>query len=225
WGTAMEVAIRAVNWLWAYHLVRDAPAVSDEFRLRLLASLLTHARHIARNLESHPGGVTTNHTVADHTGLVCLGAALSDFPEAREWLDVGLRGSVECMRYQVAPDGVHFENSLSYHRMVLEMLLGVYIVADRCGHALPPDYRASLERMLEFTYHYIRPDGLAPLVGDNDDGRLQILSGYFDWRPQDHRHLLAAGATLFERADFAAVARTSPQAIEETAWLLGPDAA
>jgi uncharacterized heparinase superfamily protein len=225
WGTAMEVAIRAVNWLWAYHLVHDAPAMSDEFRTRLLASLLAHARHIARNLEGHPGGVTTNHTVANYAGLVYLGAALRDFPEARGWLDTGLRGSAECVAYQVAPDGVHFESSISYHRLVLEMFLGVQIVAERCGEPLPAEYRASLERMLEFTQHYTRPDGLAPLVGDNDDGRLQILSRYFDWSPQDHRHVLAVGASLFDREDFAAAARTSAQAIEEVAWTLGPAAA
>jgi hypothetical protein len=225
WGTAMEVAIRACNWLLAYELIRSSPAVTGAFQTRLLASLLAHGRHIEANIEGHAGGITTNHTLANHTGLVYLGAALPDLPEAESWLATGLAGAERCMEEQVAADGVHYENSTSYHRLVLEMLLAVHVLAGRAGRPTSEDYSASLERMLEFTLAYTRPDGLAPLTGDNDDGRLHVLSRYFDWDPQDHRHLLGAGAVLFGRDDFAALAATSPDAIEETAWLLGPDAA
>jgi hypothetical protein len=224
WATAMEVAIRSVNWLWAYRLVADAPQVTDAFTVRLLASLLTHGRHIVRNIEGHAGGITTNHTLANYVGLVYLGLELEGLPEADEWLETGLNGIVECMAYQVAPDGAHFESSISYHRLVTEMFLGSYVLAEQSGRYLPEEYRSSLERMLEFTYYYTRPDGLAPLMGDNDDGRLQILCRYFQWNPQDHRHLLAIGAVLYNRGDFASVARTSPDAIEHTAWILGVNA-
>jgi hypothetical protein len=225
WGTAMEVAIRAANWLFAYELIREAPEVTDEFRTTLLASLLAHGRHIEANIEGHAGGITTNHTLANHIGLVYLGAMLRDFPEAEAWLTAGLEGAEHCMAQQVAEDGVHYENSISYHRLVLEMFLAVHLLAERAGRPPSDAYRGSLERMLEFTYSYTRPDGLAPLVGDNDDGRLHILSRYFDWNPQDHRHLLGVGAVLFDRDDFAALAATSPDAVEETAWLMGIEAA
>jgi hypothetical protein len=225
WGTAMEVAIRACNWLFAYELIRAAPVVTDDFRTRLLASLIAHARHVEANIEGHAGGITTNHTLANHTGLVYLGAALADLPEAQGWLATGLAGAERCMEQQVGADGVHYENSTSYHRLVLEMLLAVDVLAGRAGRPTSGAYRESLERMLEYTLAYTRPDGLAPLVGDNDDGRLHVLGRYFDWSPQDHRHLLGVGAALFGRDDFAAVAAASPDAIEETAWLLGADAA
>ena len=79
--------------------------------------------------------------------------------------------------------------------------------------------------MFGFVRHYTRPDGRAPLIGDSDDGRLQILSHYFDWEPQDHRYLLALGAALFKRDDFAARAFDAPGATEEVAWLLGAEEA
>jgi uncharacterized heparinase superfamily protein len=225
WTCTMDVAIRAVNWLWTYHLIAGAPGVTDDFRIRFFASVAVHGRHIHRNLEIYEAGLTTNHTLADYVGLVYIGLLLPEFREASTWAELGIAGMVECMASQVAPDGVDFENSISYHRLALEMFLGVYLLAERNGRLLPEVYRASLERMFEFVYHYTRPDGLAPLIGDSDDGRLQILSQYFDWRPQDHRYLLGVGAAMFGREDFAALAHGSPGAVEEAAWLLGTRAA
>jgi hypothetical protein len=224
WACTMDVAIRAVNWLWAYRLVADAPQATDAFLTRLLASLLYHARHIARNIERYERGITTNHTLADYVGLLYLGLLLPDLREAPEWTRKGYDGVLACMRTQVAGDGVHYENSIAYHRLALEMFVGSYVLAERHGRDFPEDYRRSLEQMFDFVQHYTRPDGLAPLVGDSDDGRLQILSRYFDWHPQDHRYLLTVGAGVFDRDDLTAAVGDAYGVAEEAAWLLGRDA-
>jgi Heparinase II/III-like protein/Heparinase II/III N-terminus len=224
WACTMDVAIRAVNWLWACHLVSEAPQVTDAFLTRLLASLLSHGRHIARNIERYEHGITTNHTLADYVGLLYLGLLLPGLTEASQWAREGREGVLACMRSQVSVDGVDYESSISYHRLVLEMFAGSYVLAERNGCGFPEDYRDSLERMFDFVNHYTRPDGLAPLVGDSDDGRLQILSRYFDWHPQDHRYLMAIGAVLFDREDLAAAVQGVDGAGEEAAWLLGPGA-
>ena len=223
WACTMDVAIRAVNWLWAYHLVADAPQITDEFIARLLSSLLYHGRHIAQNIERYEHGITTNHTLADYVGLLYLGLLLPEFSEASQWTRAGYDGVLGCMRAQVATDGVHYENSLAYHRLVLEMFAGCYVLARHNGHSFPDDYGRSLERMFEFVQQYLRPDGLAPLVGDSDDGRLQVLSDYFDWNPQDHRYLLTIGAALFDRDDFAAGA-SRDGAQGDAVWLVGQQA-
>jgi hypothetical protein len=221
WACTMDVAIRAVNWMWTYHLIATSEAVSESFLVNFLGSLLAHGRHIRRNIELYRDGITTNHTLADFVGLFYLGILLPGLREAHQWMAVGRAGIESCMRTQVHRDGVDFESSIAYHRLVLEMFFGSYVLAARNGIVFSNDYRGSLERMLEFTYHYTRPDGLAPLIGDSDDGRLQILSHYFDWIPQDHRYLLGAGAVLFDRGDFASAAEGAPGAAEETVWLLG----
>lgn len=225
WACTMDVAIRAVNWMWTYHLIAPAEAVSDSFLVRFLGSLLAHGRHIRGNIELYRDGITTNHTLADFVGLFYLGILLPGLREAGDWVAAGREGIESCMRMQVHRDGADFENSIAYHRLVLEMFLGGYVLAERNGIALSDDYRSSLERMFEFTYHYTRPDGLGPLIGDSDDGRLQILSHYFDWVPQDHRYLLGVGARLFDRDDFASAAEGAPGAVEEAMWMLGPERA
>ncbi len=59
--------------------------------------------------------------------------------------------------------------------------------------------------MLEVILYLTGPDGCVPQIGDNDDGRLLILSGYPEWPRHDHRYLLALGAVLFHRGDFKAL--------------------
>ncbi len=72
--------------------------------------------------------------------------------------------------------------------------------------------------MLDFTLRYTKPNGLAPQVGDADDGRLHILADYGSWDPRDHRHLLGTGAALFGREDWLHAAGGQT---EEAVWLLG----
>jgi hypothetical protein len=224
WACTMDVAIRAINWLWACQMIAGSKAATDEFVIRLLASMVVHARHISRNIERYDGGVTTNHTLADYAGLLHLGLLLCDLPEAEAWVRTAHSGLEECMRSQVAADGVDFENSIPYHRLVLEMLAGCHVLAERNGRPFSSDYRGSLRRMFEFVRHYTRPDGLAPLIGDADDGRMLILASYFDWNPQDHRYLLGIGGAMFEDSELAVDGCGAPGAFEHVAWLLGAPA-
>jgi hypothetical protein len=225
WVSSMDAGIRVANWLWAYRLIDGAPEASAEFTASLLASLLAHGRHIESNISIYEDGITTNHTVADYASLLYLGLMLPELDSADRWVARGLAGLTDCMRVHVHADGVDYENSIAYHRLVTEMYLSSLVLAERNGRSFPDAYRASLERMLEFVMSYSRPDGLAPLVGDSDDGRWHLLSDYSAWEPLDHRYLLAVGSAVFGRDDFAAAADGAPGAVEEVAWLLGAEAA
>jgi len=68
--------------------------------------------------------------------------------------------------------------------------------------------------------YYTKPDGTVPQIGDNDDGRLHILSNYGNWNRLDHRYLLSVGAVLFKRQDFKDAASKFH---EEAFWLLGEE--
>ena len=63
------------------------------------------------------------------------------------------------MKLQVLPDGADFENSIAYHRLVLDTFLGSHILAERNGGSFSNDSRSSLERMLEFVVEYTQPNG------------------------------------------------------------------
>lgn len=93
------------------------------------------------------------------------------------------------------------------------------LLLERSGFRLP-DLRARVRSMVDYVAHYTKPGGLAPQIGDNDDGRLQIL-GEYDADRRDHRHLLAVAGCAFE--DPALLALAGPR-WEEAWWLCGPAA-
>ena len=113
------------------------------------------------------------------------------------------------MERQVLPDGVHYESSLSYHRLVTELFLSSAVLCRQHGIELPGAFHTRLERMCDFVQGYTKPNGLAPQIGDGDNGRLHILTGYGRVDVRDHRHLLAVGGLFYDRADWLAVAGPS----------------
>jgi uncharacterized heparinase superfamily protein len=218
WACAMDVALRAVSWMWALYYMGASSSCADEgFRRRFARSMFLHGEFVSRNLET--SDINGNHFLSDAVGLVFLGVLFNDTATGREWLALGRRILIAEMDAQVHPDGVDHEGSTPYHRLVLELFLVGYLLLECAGESIPDGSWARLERMLEFVAAYTKPDGSIPLVGDADDGRVHKLGLQ---AMNDHRYLLSTTAVRFGRGDFKTAAG---QFWDESFWLLGPDGA
>jgi hypothetical protein len=219
WTCAMDVAIRAVNWIWAYALFRPEILADRPLASLLFRSLFVHGRFIVLNLEAG-SGPNGNHYFADLVGLLFLGLLFRGAPEADSWRGLAITEIARENERQTGPDGVDYEASTSYHRLMTEMALTSLLLLERAGFRLPA-LRHRVHGMLGYVAHYTKPDGLAPQVGDNDDGRLQILGDY-DADRRDHRHLLALGGCAFDDGALFALAGGR---WEEAFWFFGEDCA
>jgi hypothetical protein len=218
WACAMDVALRAISWIWGFYFLADSKACADPaFRRAMLRSLYTHGEFVVQHLER--GDVNGNHYLSDGAGLVFLGLFFKHTPDGRRWLELGTRIVFDEILAQTSEDGVDFEQSTAYHRLVLELFLTSYLLLERNGVTPPPAQLDRLAKMMEFVAAYTKPDGLVPLIGDADDGRVQKLGTQ---RLNDHRYLLSTAAVRFARPDFKAAAS---EFWEESFWLMGPDAA
>ena len=213
WYWAMDASTRAVNWIWGCFFFKDSPLITNKFAIILFRSLLEHGKFIFRNLEF--GQIRGNHYISDIVGLIYLGFLFQETKEGGKWLKKGLSALEEEMKFQVYPDGVHFEGSISYHRLVAELFLSSVILCKINNVEIPERIIVKLEKMVDFTMYYTKPNGAAPIIGDADDGRLYKLAGN---EVNDHRYLLNIGAVLFNRSDFKAA---YPEFNEESYWLLG----
>jgi hypothetical protein len=193
WASTMDVGIRAANWVAALALCPEEPWFHDA-----LGSLLQHGRFIRAHLEwSEARG---NHYLSNVVGLLPVAALFSESDEGRAWAAWATRELVAEMEHQVRPDGVAHEASTAYHRLVTELFVcGTQAADSLVPGAIPDWYRERLELMLGFVRDYTRPDGLAPQIGDADDGRFLPLGDY-GADPRDHRHLFAQAGKAFEPA-------------------------
>jgi Heparinase II/III-like protein/Heparinase II/III N-terminus len=195
WACTMDVAIRAANWVAALALV--AEHVRDEPWLTpALESLLLHGRFIRTHLED--GEVRGNHYLSDVVGLLAVAAVFSSGWEGRSWAEWAAAELVSELEHQVRGDGCAHEASIPYHRLVTELFLCGLQAAEALAPGRIPDWcHDRLDSMLAFVADYTRPDGLAPQVGDADDGRFLPLGDY-GRDPRDHRHLFAQANRRYE---------------------------
>jgi uncharacterized heparinase superfamily protein len=218
WACAMDVALRAVNWMWGFYFMGASQAcASDAFRRRFVRSLYTHGEFVSRNLET--SDINGNHYLSDAVGLVFMGVLFRDTDGGSRWLDAGESILTREVAAQIYEDGVDHEASTPYHRLVLELFMTGFLLLEASGRRIPRDAWLRIERMLDFVAAYTKPNGLAPLVGDADDGRVQKLGGQ---DINDHRYLLSTCASRFSRADHKAAAG---RFWEESFWTLGPEGA
>lgn len=214
WACTMEPALRILSWTWMFHAFHAAPSWQDDgFRGSFLRSLWLHADFVARNLEE--ADINGNHYSADAAGLVYAGLFFRGAPDARRWLDRGWQILRAELPRQVSDDGVDFEASVPYHRLVTELFLypAVYRLAH--GFEVPDEYRTRLLTMGDYIAAYSRVDGSTPWWGDADDGRALA----FGVQPlQEHRYLLGVLASVFDHGG-ARAAFAGPR--DEVAWLLG----
>ncbi len=202
WASTMDTAIRAANWVAAIAIAAEHVAGEQWFE-RALESLLLHGRFVRTHLEwSEARG---NHYLADVVGVLPVAALFSGSSVGRGWAEWATDELVNEMEHQVREDGTAHEASTAYHRLVTELFLCGTQAADALVPGRLPDwYRDRLEQMLGFVRDYTRPDGLAPQIGDADDGRFLPL-GVYGADTRDHRHLFAqAGLPLEPAAGSAA---------------------
>ncbi len=162
WASALEVAFRAVSWIWIFHLVGDRFAV--DFRARFLQQLYLHGCHLENNLSFYFSPNT--HLLGESVALHALGKLFPTFPRSRQWVELGGRVVREQMDAQVRGDGAHFEQSTYYHIYALDMFR---------FHALLEEpserYRIALQCMAEFLLAIMGSARRLPFFGDDDGGR------------------------------------------------------
>lgn len=199
WKCAMDVAFRAVNWLFALNMIADYDGLNDGFVGRVTHSLWQHGFFIWNNLEKTIPD-SNNHYTSDLVGLLYLGGLFNQTGKGRRWKKKAKEELRKETLHQVLPSGVHYERSVSYHRMMTEMLSYPVYMLRRMNETVDEDVLERLGLMYGYVSNYMKPNGLAPLIADNDDGRFAPflsrdfrMHGYLNDAKSVENRLVAVG--------------------------------
>lgn len=215
WSCTMEAALRLFTWSWLFHVFGGSSSWSDEtFRTNFLASLYLHADFTRRHIEK--ADINGNHYTADLAGLVVAGHFFGDFGDAPFWRKIGWAGLQEEIGKQVFADGIDYEASCPYHRLVLELFLWPALFRIAAGETVPGPYIQRLLAMSRFVAAYMRFDGSSPLWGDADDARTLPFEGQ---ALGDHRYLIGMAGVAFNDKDLISGFGGS---LSELIWIFGP---
>lgn len=217
WSSSLEVSLRTISWIWAFHFFRDSEAFTPTLFKSALKYLYRHGRHIERYLSTYYSPNT--HLTGEAIGLYYLGTQLPFFKQSRAWRKLGEDILFNEISKQILPDGVYFEQSMWYQRYTLDFYVHFVVLRSLQGN---PPYTAAaalLEKRLESAFDFLMnmtlPDGSTPMIGDDDGGRMLPLTCA---PPDDFRGTLALGAFLYGRGDQKHI---SGDVSQEVFWLMG----
>jgi uncharacterized heparinase superfamily protein len=217
WACTMDVALRLITWTWFFHAFwRSAAWSNSEFQEKFLRSLYLHADFTERHLEK--SDINGNHYTADAAGLVYAGLFFGH-ERGGKWLSQGWSILASELPKQIFPDGVDFEASVPYHRLVLELFLYPALYRRVQGLDIPEEYQKRLVAMASFVSAYSRPNGSVPLWGDADDARTLPFG---DQALNDHRYLIGLVGHALDKGDLREQFSGSKS---EILWLMGASVA
>ncbi len=163
--SAMECALRLPVFFCALKMLDNL--TSNEYD-QILKAIYQHAWLISKNLSLYSS--LGNHTIAEAVGLVFAGAVFRSTRRGKEWLATGIKLLNDELAHQILDDGGPAEQSLSYHRFVLDLywLAMDFIQKNNLG-----DVRYWQKRLVAgevFLDSFTNKNRHFPAIGDSDNG-------------------------------------------------------
>ena len=207
WASSLEVAFRALSWIWIFHLLGSE--MDADFKKEFLTDLYRHGLHLEYNLSLYFSPNT--HLLGEALALHAIGLLFPQFKRSAQWRRAGRSILLDELGKQVHSDGGYFEQSTYYHVYTTDMFL--------FHHTLEPlPDPARLGAMAEFLAAVVGPDGSLPFIGDDDGGRL-----FHPFGPRNGfaRATLGTCSVMLGREYFRCNER---DLMEQALWWIGPRA-
>jgi len=193
WTCSMDVAIRAVNWIYSLSMISNSGVISDDFVQKVMQSLFEHLFFISNNLEKTIPN-SGNHYLSDLVGILYIAPLFPKNRFAKIANKFALKEFYHEALVELNEDGSNYENSISYHRLVTELFAYTLFSLIRRHQSVPYEVVNRIYLAIDYINYYTMHNGLAPMVGDNDNGRL------LPFVPRDyraHRYLAEIGNCIF----------------------------
>ena len=175
--SVMECGLRIPVLLNALVLLSN---LSDADRLKIIDTIYEHAWFISRRLSLFSS--LGNHTICECIGLIFASLLFRSTVEGRKWLNRGIHLLDAEISHQILDDGGPAEQSLNYHRFVLDLYWMVVGLLEKNGLY---DCRVWKRRLMmgeTFMAAVTDEQGNFPAIGDSDDGHA-IAPGLMPERP------------------------------------------
>ncbi len=171
WTSVMEVAIRAISWMYALAFLKKAGCKDTAWLDSLQNGIVNMLTHVARHRSRFSSA--NNHLVVEAAAMTIGGYALS----YGSWREQGLRILTEELPRQNYSDGVNKEMSLHYQAFVLE----AYALTAHCvranGEDVPGSWLSHMDSMCRFICHSSFDGQSVIAFGDDDEGKVLDLEG------------------------------------------------
>lgn len=168
WYSNLEIALRMIAWAQIFSLTHEK--LDPEIIKRMTVHVAKAERHLVFDFPYTFSSMRNNHLLGDALGLLLI-----DRFRGGGGRTLTARIAERCFRQQLSrhmnPDGSMIEDSLSYHRFVMEMLLVKFSLGDHSEGTVDA-LRGSARHLVVLGVF----NGDLPQWGDWDEGRVLASS-------------------------------------------------
>lgn len=161
WTSAMELAIRSINWMYALAFLRAAGADNEKLQIGAINMVDYLTKHYSRYSSAN------NHLLVEATAIGIAGCAFHH----QEWKDLAIKILTEELDKQNYSDGVNKELSLHYQTFGMEAYL---LMAHVSGESR---WNEMIRKECEYVAHAVWREKAVCEFGDDDEGKILDLQG------------------------------------------------
>ena len=195
------IALRLTNWLSIYTHLETVFKDDEHFRKNLIRSVWEQYDYLAHRLEKDLLG---NHYFEDLKALILCSLFFSD----EKMLNKSLNEFHKQCQEQILPDGMHFELSPMYHKLIFEDMMRV-AVALRGADKKDDEIEGYLQSMLDVAYSLEEGLDRLPLFNDCGNNVAKSLGAlckaaktHFDLTPKYTSKLPDSGYYIFKQGEW-----------------------
>jgi len=196
WTQTLIVSHRAISWTIALGVFIQSPSLTEEIWQKIFSSLEDHANYIDKYYEI--GERSSNHLLGNAAAQIVLCSLFPEITHSSEYLERAQSILEDELKKQIYPDGASYEQSLSYHRVILEFLLLLELLKLKKILKIPAQISQTIKKMAEFLLYATQPNGFYQPISDADGARVFLL----DNDVLDARPYLNLVAILFNNKEF-----------------------
>lgn len=198
---SQEISIRVLNWIFVLYFYKYSSALTDPIFQKIINSIYGQIKHIENNIDFSRICVRNNHAITETLTLYLTSLIFPDFPGAAKRKRMGKKYFEEEIDFQVADDGTFIQDSMNYHRVVIQLLSWAIAIADVNRESYVRFVYEKAFKSVNFLYQcQEQSNGWLPNYGANDGALFFPLNDadYRDFRPQlDALHHLLTGKGLY----------------------------
>lgn len=199
---SQEISIRINNWLFALSFYRKSNALTADRWKKIMTAIYWQTDHVMKNIDFSRISVRNNHAITETLTLYLMGLLFPGMKGANKWKVKGKNWFEEEIDYQIEEDGTYIQDSMNYHRVVVQLLTYAISLADKHGERFSDFVYEKAYKSVNFLYQCQEPsNGWLPNYGANDGALFFPMSDadYRDYRPQlDALHGLLTGKPLYD---------------------------
>jgi len=178
------ISLRMTNWISTYQIFKDRIISDVDFYKSFKESIYLQYKYLQSNIEKD---VLGNHYFENIKALIA-GSVFFEDTKVKEKFKKEL---LDQLKEQILEDGMHFELSPMYHKIILEDLIKVsYWLKDE---EIYTDLITYIQKMIDVTYSFENNFGKTPAFNDSADGvskdfrcLLEVCNRYFKLSPQSN---------------------------------------